>query len=102
MARIVEHLPIEELEARYRAARDVAEARDGQAWRAMVRGRAHGPGRRASADRGAGSALPGGTGRGRGAALSGDLVAGAGADGAGGGRGGGPRGAGGGGGGAGR
>ena len=27
MARIVEHLPVEELEARYRAARDATEAR---------------------------------------------------------------------------
>jgi hypothetical protein len=31
MARIVDHLPLEELEARYRAARDATEARHTQA-----------------------------------------------------------------------
>ena len=39
MARIVEHLPIEELEARYRAARDVAEARHYQAIWLLAQGR---------------------------------------------------------------
>jgi transposase len=39
MARIVEHLPIEELEARYRAARDVTEARHFQAIWLLAQGR---------------------------------------------------------------
>src|SRR4028119_446623 len=39
MARIVEHLPIEELEARYRAARDVTEARHYQAIWLLAQGR---------------------------------------------------------------
>ena len=39
MARIVDHLPLEELEARYRAARDVAEARHTQAIRPLAQGR---------------------------------------------------------------
>jgi hypothetical protein len=39
MARIVEHLPVEELEARYRAARDVTEARHLQAIWLLARGR---------------------------------------------------------------
>ena len=39
MARIVEHLPIEELEARYRAARDVTEARHVQAIWLLAQGR---------------------------------------------------------------
>ena len=39
MARIVEHLPIEELEARYRAARDVTEARHDQAIWLLAQGR---------------------------------------------------------------
>ena len=39
MARIVEHLPIEELEARYRAARDVTEARHLQAIWLLAQGR---------------------------------------------------------------
>ena len=38
MARIVEHLPIEELEARYRAARDVTEARHVQAIWLLAKG----------------------------------------------------------------
>src|SRR5215213_8485253 len=56
MARIVEHLPVAELEARYRAAQD------------------------ASPCRGTGGTIPGGPGRGRGSAPPGDLAAGAGAD----------------------
>ena len=40
MARIVDHLPLEELEARYRAARDVTEARHAQAIWPLARGRA--------------------------------------------------------------
>src|SRR3954447_22852621 len=39
MARIVEHLPLEELEARYRAARDVTEARHFQAVWLLAQGR---------------------------------------------------------------
>src|SRR5690348_10170485 len=39
MARIVEHLSVEELEARYRAARDVTEARHFQAIWLLVQGR---------------------------------------------------------------
>ena len=39
MARIVDHLPIEELEARYRAARDVTEARHLQAIWLLAQGR---------------------------------------------------------------
>jgi transposase len=39
MARIVEHLPVEELEARYRAARDVTEARHFQAIWLLSQGR---------------------------------------------------------------
>src|ERR687894_1314298 len=39
MARIVDHLPVAELEARYRAARDVAEARHHQAIWLPARGR---------------------------------------------------------------
>ncbi len=40
MARIVEHLPVEELEARYRAARDATEARHFQAIWLLAQGRA--------------------------------------------------------------
>jgi transposase len=39
MARIVDHLPVEELEARYRAARDATEARHFQAIWLLARGR---------------------------------------------------------------
>jgi transposase len=39
MARIVEHVSVEELEARYRAARDVAEARHAQAIWLLAQGR---------------------------------------------------------------
>ena len=39
MARIVEHLPVEELEARYRAARDATEARHFQAVWLLAQGR---------------------------------------------------------------
>ena len=39
MARIVDHLPVEELEARYRAARDATEARHFQAIRLLAQGR---------------------------------------------------------------
>ncbi len=39
MARIVEHLPVEELEARYRATRDVTEARHFQAIWLLAQGR---------------------------------------------------------------
>src|SRR5919199_2841058 len=39
MARIVEHLPVEELEVRYRAARDVTAARHLQAIRLLAQGR---------------------------------------------------------------
>ena len=39
MARIVGHLPVEELEARYRAARDVTEARHSQAIWLLAQGR---------------------------------------------------------------
>ena len=39
MARIVAHLPLEELEARYRAARDATEARHFQAIRLLAQGR---------------------------------------------------------------
>jgi transposase len=39
MARIVEHLPVEELEVRYRAARDVTEARHLQAIWLLAQGR---------------------------------------------------------------
>src|SRR5687767_10105510 len=39
MARIVEHLPLEEMEARYRAARDVTEARHFQAIWLLAQGR---------------------------------------------------------------
>ena len=39
MARIVDHLPLEELEARYRAARDVTEARHHQAIWLLAQGR---------------------------------------------------------------
>ena len=39
MARIVGHSPVEELEARYRAARDVTEARHFQAIRLLAQGR---------------------------------------------------------------
>src|SRR5918999_651381 len=39
MARIVEHLPVEELEARYRAARDATEARHLQAIWLLAQGR---------------------------------------------------------------
>jgi transposase len=39
MARIVEHLPVEELEARYRAARDATEARHHQAIWLLAQGR---------------------------------------------------------------
>ena len=39
MARIVEHLPVEELEARYRAAREVTEARHLQAIWLLAQGR---------------------------------------------------------------
>jgi hypothetical protein len=40
MAHIVEHLPVEELERRYRAAQDVAEARHTQAIWLLAQGRA--------------------------------------------------------------
>src|ERR687893_2618146 len=40
MARIVEHLPVAQLEARYRAARDATEARHYQAIRLLAQGRA--------------------------------------------------------------
>ena len=39
MARIVDHLPLEELEGRYRAARDVTEARHIQAIWLLAQGR---------------------------------------------------------------
>ena len=39
MARIVDHLPLEELEGRYRAARDVTEARHLQAIWPLAQGR---------------------------------------------------------------
>jgi hypothetical protein len=39
MARIVDHLPLEALEARYRAARDVTEARHTQAIWLLAQGR---------------------------------------------------------------
>jgi hypothetical protein len=39
MARIVDHLPLEELEARYRAARDATEARHTQAIWLLAQGR---------------------------------------------------------------
>jgi hypothetical protein len=39
MARIVDHLPLEELEARYRAARDATEARHNQAIWLLAQGR---------------------------------------------------------------
>src|ERR671939_1748452 len=39
MAQIVEHLPVEELEARYRAARDATEARHFQAIWLLAQGR---------------------------------------------------------------
>jgi transposase len=39
MARIIDHLPVEELEARYRAARDATEARHFQAIRLLAQGR---------------------------------------------------------------
>src|ERR687885_2646134 len=39
MAQIVEHLPLEELEARYRAARDATEARHFQAIWLLAQGR---------------------------------------------------------------
>ena len=39
MARIVDHLPLRELEARYRAARDVTEARHTQAIWLLAQGR---------------------------------------------------------------
>src|ERR671932_386938 len=39
MARIVGHLPVEELEARHRAARDATEARHYQAIRLLAQGR---------------------------------------------------------------
>ena len=39
MARIVDHLPVEELEARYRAARDATEARHHQAIWLLAQGR---------------------------------------------------------------
>src|SRR5918995_2088152 len=39
MARIVDHLPVEELEARYRAARDATEARHYQAIWLLAQGR---------------------------------------------------------------
>src|SRR3712207_4239295 len=39
MARILEHLPVEELEARYRASRDVSEARHFQAIGLLAQGR---------------------------------------------------------------
>ena len=39
MARIVEHLSLEELEARYRAARDATEARHHQAIWLLAQGR---------------------------------------------------------------
>ena len=39
MARIVGHLPLEELEARYRSARDVTEARHTRAIRLLAQGR---------------------------------------------------------------
>ena len=39
MARIVGHLPVEELEARYRAARDATEARHFRAIRLSAQGR---------------------------------------------------------------
>ena len=39
MARIVDHLPLEALEGRYRAARDVTEARHAQAIWLLARGR---------------------------------------------------------------
>jgi len=39
MARVVDHLPLEELEARYRAARDVTEARHYQAIWLLAQGR---------------------------------------------------------------
>src|ERR687890_2389148 len=39
MARIVDHLPVEELEARYRAARDATEARHTQAIWLLAQGR---------------------------------------------------------------
>ena len=39
MARIVEHLPIQALEARYRAARDATEARHSRAIWLLARGR---------------------------------------------------------------
>ena len=40
MTRIVEHLPVTELERRYRAARDVSEARHTQAVWLLAQGRA--------------------------------------------------------------
>ena len=39
MAHIVEHLPVEELEARYRAAQDATEARHFQAIWPLAQGR---------------------------------------------------------------
>jgi hypothetical protein len=39
MARIVDHLPLEELEARYRAARDATDARHTQAIWLLAQGR---------------------------------------------------------------
>ena len=39
MARIIDHLPVEELEARYRAARDASEARHFQAVWPLAQGR---------------------------------------------------------------
>ncbi len=39
MARIVEHLPVDELEVRYRTARDVTEARHHQAIWLLAQGR---------------------------------------------------------------
>src|SRR3954469_21317373 len=39
MARIIDHLPVEELEARYRAARDATEARHTQAIWLLAQGR---------------------------------------------------------------
>src|SRR5215218_4701192 len=39
MARIIDHLPVEELEARYRAARDATEARHFQAIWLLAQGR---------------------------------------------------------------
>jgi hypothetical protein len=41
MARIVDHLPVEGLEARYRAARDVTEARHYQAIWLLAPGLSH-------------------------------------------------------------